>query len=112
MAGSYILEVLDNLAAYKDVHGGMFVSEGTRTRRRPRRGMGLEMGGVFDDEPMGEGLIGNGLIGDGMYGSGMYGSGRKRRAPRRANAFDIGKYSKAIAAGKTKAEAKVIARRK
>ena len=43
-------------------------------------------------------------------GEGIYGTGRRRRKPRKM-AFNIGKYSKAISQGKTKAEAKIIARR-
>jgi len=101
---NYIHSILQNLADQKDITGSGIYGTGRRrkaAKRRVRRGKGL-IGGM--DEIM-ESLADNEGEGEGIYGT-----GRRRRKPRKM-AFNIGKYSKAISQGKTKTEAKIIARR-
>lgn len=97
---SYLNAFLQNLADLKDSgKGGALFGSG----RRRRKGRGIitnELGVENEMIEQGEGLV--------RRGSALYGGARRRRA---ATSFDIGKYSRAISQGYTKAEAKAMGRK-
>jgi len=112
-SSTLVNEILQNIADYKDLHGGTIFGEGRKRRRKRRVGRGL-ITGELSGMDQGQGIYG--LEGKGVYGLEGYGlvggAKRKRKAApkRRKSSFNIGKYSKAVANGATKEEAKKIAR--
>ena len=98
---AYLKEFMKNTALYKDQFGGALFGEqsgsgcmGTGMRRKSRRGRGLLLETNDNEGP--------------MESNSMTGAGRMRRSK---SSFDIGKYSKAVANGYTKEQAKQMARR-
>ncbi len=107
---NYVHTILQNLADQKDMTGSGIYGSGKRRRgRKPKRkGKGL-IGG--DDEVNLDEALSSLKASEGMEemtedeGEGIYGSGKRKKK------FNIGKYARAIANGKTKAQAKLMARR-